>query len=185
MLAEAILERYPPSQGTLVDFSETMLEESKQRLASRSADIRFVMTDLGKKEWVDTVKDRFPFDLIVSGFCIHHQPDDRKKGLYKEVYNLLEPGGLFIHMEHVASGTKWLESIFFDALADSVHAFHTRKGTGKTRKDILENIMNSPERDANILTPVETQCRWLRDIGFQDVDCYFKMFEIAVFGGRR
>jgi hypothetical protein len=25
----------------------------------------------------------------------------------------------------------------------------------------------------------------LRDIGFVDVDCYFKVFELAVFGGRK
>ena len=38
---------------------------------------------------------------------------------------------------------------------------------------------------ANILAPVEVQCQWLREIGFTDVDCYLKMFEVAVFGGRR
>jgi hypothetical protein len=26
---------------------------------------------------------------------------------------------------------------------------------------------------------------WLREIGYVDVDCYFKSFEFAVFGGRR
>ncbi|HMQ52517.1 MAG TPA: class I SAM-dependent methyltransferase, partial [Anaerolineae bacterium] len=31
----------------------------------------------------------------------------------------------------------------------------------------------------------ETQCAWLRQLGFADVDCYFKIFELAVFGGRR
>jgi tRNA (cmo5U34)-methyltransferase len=42
-----------------------------------------------------------------------------------------------------------------------------------------------PDKDANILAPVEEQCAWLRDIGFTDVDCYLKVFELAVFGGRR
>ena len=27
------------------------------------------------------------------------------------------------------------------------------------------------------------QCRWLREIGFQDVDCFWKYFELAIFGG--
>ena len=39
------------------------------------------------------------------------------------------------------------------------------------------------DKKANILTSVETQCQWLREIGFQDVDCYFKILEIAIFGG--
>lgn len=42
-----------------------------------------------------------------------------------------------------------------------------------------------PDKAANILTPVEDQCAWLREIGYVDVDCYLKAFELAVFGGRR
>ena len=42
-----------------------------------------------------------------------------------------------------------------------------------------------PDRHDNILAPVEEQCRWLRRIGFTDVDCFFKAFELAIFGGRR
>ncbi len=42
-----------------------------------------------------------------------------------------------------------------------------------------------PDKSANILAPIEQQCAWLRDIGFTDVDCYLKVFELAVFGGRR
>jgi hypothetical protein len=42
-----------------------------------------------------------------------------------------------------------------------------------------------PDKAANILAPVEEQCAWLRAVGFVDVDCFFKAFELAVFGGRK
>ncbi|SPE57295.1 hypothetical protein SBV1_270094 [Verrucomicrobia bacterium] len=29
------------------------------------------------------------------------------------------------------------------------------------------------------------QCQWLREIGFENVDCYFKVFELALFGGTK
>ncbi len=35
----------------------------------------------------------------------------------------------------------------------------------------------------NIIAPVETQCDWLREIGFIHVYCFMKLFEIALFGG--
>jgi len=35
----------------------------------------------------------------------------------------------------------------------------------------------------NILAPVDAQCRGLRDIGFQHVARYFKVFDFALFGG--
>ena len=62
---------------------------------------------------------------------------------------------------------------------------HFINGNIKTRKKVADEYQQRPDREANILAPVEHQCDWLRQIGFEDVDCYFKVFELAVFGGRR
>ena len=45
--------------------------------------------------------------------------------------------------------------------------------------------MNRPDKAANILVICRTQCDWLREIGYEEVDCYFRIYELAVFGGRR
>ena len=39
------------------------------------------------------------------------------------------------------------------------------------------------DKAANRLAPLETQLAWLREIGFRDVDCYWKQFELAVMAG--
>ena len=70
-------------------------------------------------------------------------------------------------------------------MIDSLHAFHSRQGSPKTREQVADEFVHRPDKAANILAPVETQCEWLRACGFADVDCYFKVFELAVFGGRR
>jgi tRNA (cmo5U34)-methyltransferase len=63
---------------------------------------------------------------------------------------------------------------------------HTRRRGGhKSRAQIASDYVRRPDKSANILASVEDQCTWLRTIGFLDVDCYFKVFELAVFGGRR
>ena len=59
------------------------------------------------------------------------------------------------------------------------------RGSTRTRDDVAAEYFNRPDKAANILAPLERQCEWLRAIGFTDVDCYFKSFELAVFGGRR
>ena len=46
-----------------------------------------------------------------------------------------------------------------------------------------EEFLARPDRAANILAPVEEQCRWLQEIGFQHVDCFWKYFELAILGG--
>ena len=45
--------------------------------------------------------------------------------------------------------------------------------------------MTARTRTPTSWRPSKQQCAWLRDIGFTDVDCYLKVFELAVFGGRR
>ena len=99
----------------------------------------------------------------MSSFAIHHCKDERKQSLYEEIFCRLQPGGLFCNLEHVSSATPALHQRFLDAL-------------GVTPTD---------EDPGNILLDVETQLCWLREIGFDDVDCYWKWLELSLFGGRR
>ena len=57
--------------------------------------------------------------------------------------------------------------------------------TAVTTENYLKGLRDTIPQATNILPPVETQCDWLRDIGFKRVDCYQKLFELAVFGGTR
>ena len=79
------------------------------------------------------------------------------------------------------SGSALFDSFFVDHLL----RFHRDTTPSKTRHEIEENYYQRPDKKENILAHVDTQCQWLRDIGFQDVDCFFKVFELALFGGRK
>jgi ubiquinone/menaquinone biosynthesis C-methylase UbiE len=165
-----------------LDFSEPMLAAARERLPD-SAPHRFVLQDYGQADWTASLAAERPFDVVVSGFSIHHQPDTKKRTLYRDVFSLLRPGGIFLNLEHVASASPWGSQRFDEYFVDSLCAFHARTGTGKGRAEIERDYYSRPDKSANILAPVEDQCAWLRDIGFVDVDCYFKTFELALFGG--
>jgi tRNA (cmo5U34)-methyltransferase len=185
VLSLAILERYPDAAATLVDLSEPMIEAARDHLARYASNCRFVTADLSDADWVSLAADRAPFDLVVSGYAIHHLPDQRKSELYAEIFGLLRPGGLFLNTDHVKSPTPWIEGIFDDLLIDSLYDHHSRIGSGKTREQVAREYVHRPDKEANMLAPVEVQCEWLRRCGFEDVDCYFKILELAMFGGRR
>jgi tRNA (cmo5U34)-methyltransferase len=183
VLAQAILTRYPQAQCVLVDFSEPMLDAARAQLGEREPRPQFALADLGLPDWRRGLTGTF--DVAVSGYAIHHLSDQRKRDLYAEIFALLATGGAFINIEHVASPTPWVERICDELMIDSLHAFHGRQGSSKTRQQVADEFVHRPDKAANILAPVEAQCDWLRACGFVDVDCYFKVFELAVFGGRR
>lgn len=180
ILAGTILARYPEARGVLVDFSEPMLEAAGERLRHYAAQLTFVEADFARPGWTDSFSQAH-FEVVVSGYSIHHQPDERKRDLYGEIFQLLKPGGLFVNLEHVASATPWGEWIWDEYFIDAIHD----RQQDQSRTELGEAYRQRPDREANILAPVEIQCDWLRRLGYTDVDCYFKVFELAVFGGRR
>lgn len=182
-LARAILAEYPTAHGVLIDFSEPMLAAARTQLADFGDQLQYIKGDLASPAWQTDL--RGAFDAIVSGYAIHHLPHERKRQLYAEILDALAPNGIFVNVEHVASATPWGEAQFDDLMIDSLFAYHTAQHTGKTREQIRDELVKRPDKIANILAPVETQLQWLREIGYQDVDCFFKVFELAVFGGRR
>lgn len=179
-IAQAVLTRYPTVQVVAIDFSAPMLEQAQHRLQPFGDRVQLVTADLYTGDWQTGLE---PFDAILSGYCIHHLPDDRKQALYREIYHLLNPGGCFLNIEHVASATPWVESLFNESLVDALYQWHLEQGGTDTREQVSKRFVYREDKQANILTPVMAQCDWLRAIGFQQVDCYFKWFELAVFGG--
>lgn len=160
-----------------------MLNQAKRLLPSPPHELRLV--DFSGAGWVDEVRDWAPFDAIVSGFAIHHQPDDVKRRIYGDIYGLLAPGAPFVHIEHVASASPWIGRQFDELLVDRMHDYDRSIGGGRTRDQVAHEYVYRPDKAANILAPLEEQLAWLRAAGFTDVDCLFKIYELAVFAGRR
>jgi tRNA (cmo5U34)-methyltransferase len=184
ILGLSIYQQYPEARGCFLDLSQTMLDAAQASLKDRD-NSKFILQDFGSSDWVTTVERDAPFDVIVSGFSIHHQSDRRKKEIYQEIYKLLKPGGLFLNLEHIASHSQWGEKAFSDLFVDALYTFHQSQGSPKTRAEIDREYYSRDDKNANILAPIEAQCNWLREIGFVDVDCFMKIFEIGLFGGVR
>jgi tRNA (cmo5U34)-methyltransferase len=186
-IAHAILTHYPEAHVTAIDFSEPMLEQARQRLQSFGSRVTIVQTDLYTPDWqtASSAASESAFDAVLSGYCIHHLPDDRKQALYREIFHLLRSGGGFLNIEHVASASPWVEALFNETLVDSIDQWHQTHANVLSREEVGEQFVYREDKKANILAPVEVQCDWLRAIGFQQVDCFFKFFELAVFGGIR
>jgi tRNA (cmo5U34)-methyltransferase len=154
-LLELVKLSRPEATGVALDFSPTMLDKAHERFAGDGS-VRIVEHDLN-----DSLPDLATFDAVISCFAIHHCEDGRKRELYGEVFNVLDPGGVFCNLEHVSSPTQRLHERFRDALG----------------------VAPEEEDPSNRLLDMQTQLRWLREIGFSDVDCHWKWLELALLGG--
>ncbi len=185
ILAAMILEAFPDSDGVLVDHSPPMLTAAEKELAGFAERIHLCEADYGQAAWVQSIQQYAPLDLVVSGFSIHHQPDSSKRRIYTQIFEILRPGGMFINMEHVASPTERLAELWDQIRVDSLCELAVQSKSNTTRAAVEKEYFERPDREANLFSSVESQCKWLKEIGYVDVDCFFKYFELAVFGGCR
>jgi tRNA (cmo5U34)-methyltransferase len=141
--------------GVGLDFSQLMLDAARTRFGGEER------VELVKHDLAEPLPALGRFDAVVSSMAIHHLEHERKRSLYGEVFDLLEPGGVFANFEHVASPSPRLHLAFFTAIGEP-----------------LEH-----EDPSDRLLDVETQLAWLRGLGFDDVDCYWKWLEMALLIG--
>ncbi|MGP8155004.1 MAG: class I SAM-dependent methyltransferase [Smithella sp.] len=179
-----LLKHYPNTHIIFADFSEPMLDAARMQIEN-NAQATVVKADFSSPSWLDAIGSKENVDIVVSGFAIHHQPDQRKIDLYTEVFNLLSDGGVFLNLDQVASTTQNVEHLFDNYFIDHLYQFHQAMDPAKSREEIAQGWYHRPDKKEHILAPVQDQCEWLRNIGFMDVDCFFKVFELALFGGRK
>ena len=146
----------PATEAVAVDFSPTMLEAARKRFEQNS---RVTVIEHNMDSPLPVLGK---FDAVISSFAIHHLVHERKRELYAEVFGLLNAGGVFCNLEHVASPTPRLHEEFLQRIGFTVET----------------------EDPSNKLLDVETQLGWLREIGFVDVDCSWKWRELALLAGR-
>ena len=156
-LLSLVMIKRPQVNAVALDFSEPMLKQAQKRFAGETR-VKIIKHDLSLPLPQAEIGC---FDAVVSSLAIHHLTHPRKRQLYKEIFNLLNPDGVFCNLEHVSSPTQNVHLKFLAAT----------------------NMTPENEDPSNKLLDVETQLKWLRQIGFSDVDCYWKWLELALLVG--
>jgi tRNA (cmo5U34)-methyltransferase len=156
-LLALVKEARPNAEAVAVDFSAAMLE------ILRDAYRGDAKTSIVEHDLSSPLPEVGKFDAVVSSFAIHHVSHERKRALYGEIFERLNPGGAFLNLEHVASATTRLHEGFLAQL----------------------DLTPETEDPSNKLLDLELQLKWLREIGFTDVDCHWKWRELALLAGTK
>lgn len=177
-IQELLLKVYNPAEVVLVDGSTEMLDAAKDRL-NKNVNCHFVHASFQELLTKDPLHKAF--DFIFSSLAIHHLTLAEKTDLYAYIFNHLSRGGMFIQYDVVLSPSEKLEQCYLSLWRQWIE--------GHQAKESSEQLLSMPEQykdnTDNMPDTLETQMGTLKQIGFHDVDCYFKYGTFALFGGRK
>ncbi|MFJ6138671.1 class I SAM-dependent methyltransferase [Kitasatospora sp. NPDC092286] len=169
LLSAAVLDRIPGAELLLVDHSAGMLGQAVDRFRGNPR----IATLVG--ELTAALPDG-PFDAVVSGLAIHHLPHEEKRDLFARIHRVLAPGGVFVNVEQLLAPSPRLEPMYDHRHEAHVHASGTP----------AEEWAAGRRRMAyDICADLDSQLTWLREAGFQQVDCLAKDWRFATYAGWR
>ena len=176
-VSELVLALEPHAEAVLVDFSEPMLERAEHRLAGTDARWLAVRGDLADPAWCSGLPAG-SYGAAVSAFAIHHLTSARKRSLFEELYQLLEPGAMFVNMDYVLIDGP-LHGLWDEQMLANAVAAEAERGGHRSEAEIERDLFDDGDEDRP--DSAEDQVGWLRAAGFEQVELHFKWAEAAVF----
>src|SRR3954447_9698765 len=159
------LRAFPEARGTWLDSSEPMLERARETLAGLGGRVTFVVAPAEKLGTAGVE----PADVVVSSRALHHLTPVDLARAYREVRELLRPGGWFFNLDHVGAAGDW----------EQRYRRIREQFTGKRRREL------QPPREDEPLQPVADHLRYLEQAGFAAVDVPWRLLYTALLAARR
>ena len=176
LFIQELLKSFSPENITLVDGSSEMLAAARKRL-HYAANIDFLQIDFQKLLSEQPLTKHF--DFIYSSLAIHHLSYSEKCKLYTYIYRLLKAGGCFVHYDVVLFSSEKNEAWYMEHWRNWIDNYPDRKRS----KNLLGIPDDYKQNRDNLPDTLESQLHALKEIGFKDVDCYFKHGIFSLFGG--
>lgn len=171
LFSAMVLGRLPHARLHLVDVSDAMLAQARQRFAGAAgSNVSFEMRDYTQGSLGG------PWDLVISALSIHHLDDGAKRSLFARVFEALRPAGLFVNAEQVLGPTPAAEARYRRLWDGQV------LGSGLDRLE-YERAVDRMRHDR--CATLTDQLEWMRAAGFAEVDWAFKQWRFAVYFGTR
>ena len=115
-----------------------------------------------------------PEKIRGSALSIHHLTEPRKIELFRNIYNHLNPGGIFINADQVQGESLEIDKTYRETWIKQV------RQNGVTETELEAAFERIKEDKMSTLT---SQIQWMKDAGFKDVNCWYKNYGFVVFGG--
>lgn len=173
-----ILDLYPRSTAILADFSAEMMRVGEREMGRFAGRYRYVTFDMSAGgEWPAAIPPAL--DAVVTSMCVHHLPDERKQGLFAEIFGHLAPGGWYLNYDPVRGDDSVVEATW-ERVSD-----HDDPEAAARRQHRSPVDQTRWDNHLRYIIPLGRQLDYLRSAGFEGIDVYWKQLENVIYGGRR
>jgi tRNA (cmo5U34)-methyltransferase len=165
-----IKSKFPNARIICLDFAESMIKAAQEKLKNFSG-IEFELADITHYDFKDK------YDAVVSSLALHHlETDQDKKDFYQKIYSALNENGIFINADiKIASNElfqktsliKWEEFMSHTLSKDEIQGYFNKYRTEDRPVVITDELI------------------WLKEIGFRQIDVFWKYYNFAVYGGMK
>ena len=169
LFSAMIARAFPAASLHLTDISEAMLEQAQRRFVGNPR----VSCRVQEHLQLSAISE---YDLVVSALSIHHLEHSGKQNLFRTIFCVLRPGGMFINADQVLAPTQQGEDTYESQWLTDVTA------NGVSGKS-LELARERMREDRNAL--LSDQLEWLSEYGFSNIDCSYRRFRFVVYGGTK
>ncbi|WP_050668881.1 class I SAM-dependent methyltransferase [Luteipulveratus halotolerans] len=179
-LSGRLLADNPHCTVVATDVSKPMLERLHARLGAYADRLVPEHADLADRTW--RRRPQAPI-AVVSMLAVHLLDDAQKQELYRDLFELLAPGGRVVMADLVAPADQQGRALAARTW-DAWVAEHAGADAHRRFRELQWNPFEfpGPEHQPAALTE---HLRWLDEAGFGDVDVYWMLAGHAVFGGRK
>jgi tRNA (cmo5U34)-methyltransferase len=167
----------PSDEIVLVDGSREMLAAAQRRLADYH-NIQYV--NISFQEIITQPLSR-KFDFVFSSLAIHHLSPEDKYKIYKYIHDHLEENGIFINYDVVLAPSEALEKWYISFWQDYIE----RNAAADIKEKVKNITLRYKGNPDNIPDTLAYQMGALQEIGYSNVDCYFKFGLFCLFGGTK
>jgi tRNA (cmo5U34)-methyltransferase len=181
-LAEAYLRAKPDARVTLLDGSAEMLSVARTRLEGFNGRYELLQANIEEREWRKCAN----YDAVMTSLAVHHLDAVGKQSLYRDIHQMLVPGGVFVMVDLVEAARPATRKLNGAQWSDAVRSASLRlHGSGEAAMIFEETGWNyyrlqSPDPVDKPSTVTE-HLDWLRDAGFVGVDVVWMYAGHAIF----
>ncbi len=180
--SQKIIEIFSNVSIVAIDAAEMMIDKAKLRLKGQLGQITFKTATF--QELSNKKIDLSGMDAVVSAFALHHLLREEKLRLFQYVHSILKPDGWFINCDIFNATDPAIEALFRHLLYKGTkERTLSMKHQEKSLEYISTEYTAKEKRDGDNPLSITEETQLLAEAGFRMVDCFWKEYREAVYGG--